>query len=157
MDPQPDHKQPKDYTLDDAKYIWDEYRYRHEHIWGLIFKITAAVVAVSIAPYIANDRTLVALKLLIICLPAIGLALVILCWFRLKREFKILNEVKNKHREFHELKFEILYDQKESSFRKHVSFYLLVIGALCIINILLLLIVGIPDVAKTDKLTVPSP
>jgi hypothetical protein len=157
MDLQPDNKQPEDYTLDDARYVWDEYRYRHEHIWGLIFKITAAVVAISIVPYVANERTLVSLKPLIICLPAIGLALLILCWFRLNREFEILKEVKNKHRKFHELKFGIFYDQKQSSFSKHVRFYLLAIGALCIINILLLLIFGIPDISKTGELITPRP
>ena len=32
--------------------LWEEYKYRHEHIWKLIFQLTTAVVALSVVPYL---------------------------------------------------------------------------------------------------------
>ncbi|HXD11604.1 MAG TPA: hypothetical protein VN653_16180 [Anaerolineales bacterium] len=46
-----------DIDLDEAKFLWDEYRYRHDLCWRLIFQITTAVVAILIVPYIQPTIT----------------------------------------------------------------------------------------------------
>jgi hypothetical protein len=33
-----------------AELLWSEYRYRHEHIWKILFQLTAATVLLAIAP-----------------------------------------------------------------------------------------------------------
>ena len=46
-----------DVQLAEAKFLWDEYRYRHELCWKLIFQITIAVVGILIIPCIRPEPT----------------------------------------------------------------------------------------------------
>jgi hypothetical protein len=112
--------------LEKAKQNWEEYRYRHEHVWGLIFKITTAVVAVSIIPYILKPETEEKLGCFILALPLIGLALTLISALRLSEECSLLSENRKRHREFYNLKV------NNSSFTKHVMIYL---GSLIILGI----------------------
>src|SRR5688500_17832838 len=34
-----------------AQYFWEEYKYRHDLIWRLLFRVTAVATALSIAPF----------------------------------------------------------------------------------------------------------
>jgi hypothetical protein len=34
-----------------AAHLWDEYSYRHDMIWKLVFRVTAVATAVAIAPF----------------------------------------------------------------------------------------------------------
>jgi hypothetical protein len=34
-----------------TKLLWEEYRYRHDLIWRLLFRVTAVATALSIAPF----------------------------------------------------------------------------------------------------------
>lgn len=101
----------RDYELDKANLIWDEYKYRHEHIWKLIFQVTTAVIAVSIVPYVLNDELANKLGGLIIVLPIIGLCLALFSSWRLIKECLILDKIRPKHREFHKLAFGIDYEK----------------------------------------------
>ena len=38
-----------------ASYLWEEYRYRHDLIWRLLFRMTTAVAVLSIAPFTIDD------------------------------------------------------------------------------------------------------
>ena len=120
--------------LENAQFIWDEYKYRHELIWKLIFQITTAVVAVSIIPYILNKEIEKKLGLFIIALPIIGLGLTYLSKLRMKEELKILKGLREVHRRFHKLIFEIPY-KDESTFTRHVINYLNYLIILGILNI----------------------
>jgi hypothetical protein len=61
----------------DEDRIWDEYKYRHDLCWRLVFQLTTAVVIISVVPYIKPD---VAKQLgsIIAVLPIIGIALTLL-------------------------------------------------------------------------------
>jgi len=78
------------FTRDDAELLWEEYKYRHQHIWNLIFQITIAVVAVSIIPYILKESTEEKIGHFIISLPIIGLVLTIISTLRVKEECNVL-------------------------------------------------------------------
>jgi len=36
---------------DELKYLWDEYKYRHQLCWSAVYKVTIAVVALAVVPY----------------------------------------------------------------------------------------------------------
>jgi hypothetical protein len=46
--------------LDGAKFLWEEYKYRHEHCWKVVIQITTALIILSIIPYTQKEvvRTL---------------------------------------------------------------------------------------------------
>ena len=37
---------------EEAELVWDEYKYRHEHIWGTLYKLTFTVAFLSVVPYL---------------------------------------------------------------------------------------------------------
>ena len=85
------------YKLDEARFLWDRYRYRHEHCWNLVFKITTAVVAILIIPYIRHDIT-ESVGWLILALPATAVGLLLFSHLRMDRELDVLDKVKKEHR-----------------------------------------------------------
>jgi hypothetical protein len=78
--------------------IWEEYKYRHEHIWATIFKLTAAASLISVAPYIHREVACV-LGLSVLLLPLLALSLCVFGYARLARELLVLDTVKKMHRE----------------------------------------------------------
>lgn len=141
---------PNEYDSEKDKVIWDEYHYRHEQIWSLLIKITTAVVAVSILPYIADDDITRTLKYGIIWPPLIGLLLIWLSYSRLKHEVEILKGIKDLHRLFHTIKYNIPY-KKDSLFWTHLQVYLSLMFILGIINVCLILFLWIPHIIEDEK------
>ena len=88
----------EDIRLEEAKFLWDEYRYRHELCWRLIFQITTAVVAILIIPYIQPDITK-SVGIWIVALPLLAIILVVFSMSRLKRELEILDKIRTAHRQ----------------------------------------------------------
>ena len=84
--------------LEEAKFLWDEYRYRHELCWKLIFQITTAVVAILIIPYIKPDITK-SVGIWMVALPFLAIILVVFSMSRLKRELEVLDKIRTAHRE----------------------------------------------------------
>ena len=112
-----------------AKENWQEYKYRHELVWNLIFKITTAVVAVSIIPYILKEETEKKLGCFILALPFIGLALTIFSALRLYKECSLLQVNRTRHRKFYEI------ETGNSSFTVHVMIYLAALIFLGVLNL----------------------
>lgn len=119
---------------EDAQFIWDEYKYRHGHIWRLIFQMTTALVAISIIPYILPDKAEDKVGVFIIVLPFIGVVLSIICTSRISRECELLDEIRKKHREFHENSYTITYKDKSSSFTRDVKVYFYSLILLALLN-----------------------
>ena len=42
-------------SIDRQRLIRDEYKYRHEHIWATIFKLTFSAVLISVVPYLHRE------------------------------------------------------------------------------------------------------
>ena len=130
-------------AIEPAKLIWDEYKYRHEHCWKLIFQITIAVVIISIIPY-SQVHVGERLKERIVLLPLVGFALTLFGLARLNGEMKILDKLRIRHREIQsELHHGIEYGKETGVFSRHVHRYLGFILILEVLNAIVLLFLWI--------------
>lgn len=124
--------------IESAKLIWDEYKYRHEHCWKLIFQITVAVVIISVIPY-SQVHIGAKLKQWIVILPSVGFALTLFGLFRLNSELKILEKLRARHRKIQSELHGIEHGVEASRFSRHVKIYLASILLLEMVNIVILL------------------
>ena len=83
-------------SLDVAKFLWEEYKYRHDLIWRLLFRVTAGATLLSIAPFTINDLVELKAGLWIKALPAVALVLVLASWYLLVHELRLFSPV-DKH------------------------------------------------------------
>ena len=143
----------KKYSVNDdieRKLIWDEYKYRHKHIWTTVFTVTIAATAIAIIPYSQQEIAII-LKEKILVLPAVAIALILFSFFRMWRELKIFNKIKKRHRYIQEKfpaeLFKIDHENK-TRFDLHVIIYFtaLLIGSL--VNLYLLWCVWLPEIIK---------
>jgi hypothetical protein len=125
-------------AIESAKLIWDEYKYRHEHCWKLIFQITIAVVIISIIPY-SQVHVGERLKEWIVILPLVGCALTVFGLVRLNREMKILDKLRARHREIQSELHGIEHGKEAGLFSRHVHSYLGFMLILEVVNTIVLL------------------
>jgi len=122
-------------NLEKAKLIWDEYKYRHEHCWKLIFQITTAVVALSVIPF-TNDEIATSLGYWIVALPALGFALTLFSLRRMSNELDLLDKIRQRHRELQADLQGIVYEERHSTFSRDVKLYLCVLALISVVDIL---------------------
>jgi hypothetical protein len=132
-----------DAKLEKAKLIWDEYKYRHEHCWKLIFQITAAVVAVSVIPF-TNTEVARSLRYWIVALPSLGLALILFSMPRMSSELDLLDKIRQRHRELQADLHGITYQKRRSTFSWHVKLYLGALALISVVDILAILFIWVP-------------
>ena len=133
-----------DNNIEKATLIWDEYKYRHEHCWKLLFQITAAVVIVSVAPY-TNEKVAMALGNRIILLPLLGIILTAFSYLRVKKELALWKDIRDRHIEFQRILLILDHNKPEkSTFRLDVLAYLIILGILDLINMVIIAFVWIP-------------
>lgn len=121
--------------LDKAKFLWGEYRYRHELCWKLLFQITTAVVIVLVIPYVRPDIAQ-RLSWATLFLPVLAFALLRLSLRRMQGELQILDRIRSKHRELQKELFNI--PNEASNFSKDVSRYLRGLAVVSIIDFVVL-------------------
>jgi hypothetical protein len=76
-----------------AKYLWEEYKYRHDLIWRLLFRVTSVAALLSIAPFTINDLIREAVGVWVKFLPALAIGLVGVSWILLWDEFRLFRPV----------------------------------------------------------------
>jgi hypothetical protein len=76
-----------------AKYLWEEYRYRHDLIWRLLFRMTAVAALLSIAPFTIDDLVKRQVGAWVDVLPGLALAFVLISWPVLYLEFKLFKPI----------------------------------------------------------------
>src|SRR5688572_18887760 len=76
--------------LELATYLWNEYQYRHDLVWRLVFRLTAAVVVLGIIPY-TQGKVIDQIGMLIIVSPIFGAVLAVLWSRRLDGELRHLD------------------------------------------------------------------
>lgn len=76
-----------------AKLVWEEYKYRHDLIWRLLFRITAAAIVLSIVPFTVSDPVRRAVGGWIDTLPPIAFVLVAVSHAFLVFEFKLFRPI----------------------------------------------------------------
>ena len=136
-----DHKE--DDKLNKLKFLWEEYKYRHELCWKLIFQITVAVVIILFVPYtkpdIANslgDWTL--------ALPIIAFILVLFSRKRLSNELRILDTIRAKYRKLQLRVYCIRHYPPHSTFTKDVKLYFLGLGVMCLVGVFAVIFPELP-------------
>ena len=70
----------QDTSLELAKYLWEEYRYRHDLIWRLLFRVTAVAALLSIVPFTISERARDDVGFAVNLVPAVALVLILACW-----------------------------------------------------------------------------
>jgi hypothetical protein len=76
-----------------AKYLWEEFKYRHDLIWRLLFRVTAVAVVLSIAPFTIDDLTGSRVGAWVNALPALTLAVILFSWPFLILEFRLFKPI----------------------------------------------------------------
>jgi len=133
----------EDIPVEEAKLLWDEYKYRHELCWRLIFQITTAVVAILIIPYIRPNITdLVGLWILV--LPLLAVILVVFSISRLKRELGILDKIRRAHRERQGRVYAITW-KSDGHFTRDVMLYLIALALMSLADMIALIYIWLPE------------
>ena len=128
-----------------ANFTWDEYKYRHELCWNLIFKLTLVTTTLSIIPYLNNNIIQQAERILFFT-PLIAIGVSMIGGYRLYRELKLLDKIRNLHRAFQKRTYDALYHTlfqedlhklKGSNFTSSVLTYLIILTCLALINFII--------------------
>lgn len=132
--------------LEKAKLLWEEYKYRHELCWKLIFQTTAAVVIILIIPFTKTD-IVKAIHYWIIAMPLIALAFLLLLYRCLIRELLLLQKIRAKYRELQKKLYDIDHNINADMFSYNVKLYLVTLGLLCITEVIIILFIWIPTIS----------
>jgi hypothetical protein len=71
--------------LGEAELLWDEYKYRHEHCWKTLFRLTSAAVLLGLVPYLDVNLPH-GLHYIRLGPPVLSVALIVFAMFRMRRE-----------------------------------------------------------------------
>ena len=92
-------------TSDVAKGLWEEYSYRHDMIWKLVFRVTAVATALVIAPFLLDSKAQRAVGGWLAVLPALAVIVVVLGLLALPSEFRHFNRVSKTYQSFQHVVF----------------------------------------------------
>jgi hypothetical protein len=148
---------PKDQdNLKRAEYLWNEFQYRHDLIWNLVFRLTIAVVLLGIIPYtqsqiITRLRELSwwilpsgVLSLWILAPPILGVVLALIGFRRIRRELKHLDYIWDHYRP---LQGHLLdcFPAKGTDFPRDIKIYTGTLAAVAVVNIPLVILLLSPN------------
>jgi hypothetical protein len=75
--PDPNDANLSDIPVQKAQVLWNEYKYRHDLVWRVLFQVTAAAVILSVAPYLAPPEVVYYLRLWLLAAPVLAFVLVV--------------------------------------------------------------------------------
>jgi hypothetical protein len=127
-----------------AEHLWNEYQYRHDLVWNLVFRLTAAVVVLAIIPY-TQETVMNEIGIWILAPPILGVGLAIFGWLRVHHELILLNHIRNLYRPLQDSLFYDFHGDKKSWFGAYVRAYLGFLIVLALINILFISTCWIPE------------
>lgn len=130
--------------LEKARLIWDEYKYRHDHVWKLIFQVTTAVVALTVIPFTKPDIANI-LGAWTVALPLMGFALTLFALARITNELSLLDKIKRRHRQYQTDLQGISFSDRRSHFSRDVKLYLGALALISLADILAILLVWLPN------------
>jgi hypothetical protein len=119
----------------DPQLVWDEYKYRHDLCWRLIFQITVGAILIYVVPYIERDVA-TRLECWMVALPAIGIVFVGFGWLRLRTEQDLLVRLRKEH--WYEIK-------EKGSFKRHATVYLGALILLGVVDIVVICVIWVPN------------
>jgi hypothetical protein len=130
---------PKDQdNLKRAEHLWNEFQYRHDLIWNLVFRLTIAVVLLGIIPYTQSDL----IKMLgsvfswgILIPPFLG---AVLAWIGFRRIRSELNQLAYIWRLYRPLQDNLFVPfDPDTKFPTDIKIYTLILTVVAVVNILL--------------------
>lgn len=129
-------KLPLDPNLDAFNSLWAEYSYRHEHVWNNLYKLLAAALVLSIAPYLQVTFP-GELKWSLLVPPVMSIILLGFSWPRISRELEILSSIRKKYREWQKklFKIDVAADEARKNFSDHVNFFYSTIWIVAVANL----------------------
>jgi hypothetical protein len=132
-----------------CQYLWEEYRYRHDHIWQRIFRFTTAVVLISIIPYV--QQTIAGLLgAWILIAPTLATILAVFVLVVMRNELELFGRIKTAYRRQQNtlLDDDLKHDLgKKSDFNRLVMFYLSSLAVLSLANGWIAFCVWLPRVS----------
>jgi hypothetical protein len=129
-------RQQSELSTDAAALIWDEYKYRHEHCWNTIFKLTSAAVLLGVIPYL-DTKLPKEFGYWLLSAPVLAVALIGFGMLRMVRELSLLREVRSLHRERQGRLYGFHSNGRQGTFDKHVWWYLGVLLFLATVNVVI--------------------
>jgi hypothetical protein len=129
--------------LELATYLWNEYQYRHDLVWRLVFRLTAAVVVLGIIPY-TQGKVIDQIGMWIIVSPISGVALAIIWSRRLNSELIHLDYIRGLYKPLQDSLFykahevtELAKDHEveEHAFSREIRFYSSAVTVLAAFNV----------------------
>lgn len=123
---QVDHK--SEISLDEARLIWDEYKYRHDLIWRHLTRLTIAVVALLTASYSSTLK--VDMEISIIA-SLVAIIFIVFNFTVLNSELRLLENIKVLYRHRQNELYQLHVERNMSSnglaggFSRRVRLYLL--------------------------------
>ena len=86
-----------DHDLEVAKYLWEEFKYRHDLIWRLLFRVTAVAALISIVPFTIGNLAESRAHDLVKYLPVLATGLVLSGWAVLLVELRLFTPVNRRY------------------------------------------------------------
>lgn len=119
-------------VLEEYRTLWEEYKYRHELCWKLIFRVTASAVVLSVVPYVLQCNVLKGLGKLVLLGPALAIGLIVAGSGLMIWEGYLFYTI---DRPFADRRLEVFgIEHRPQVFPALVGFYLFVLLALSIVN-----------------------
>jgi hypothetical protein len=129
--------------LELATYLWNEYQYRHDLVWRLVFRLTAAVVVLGIIPY-TQGKVIDQIGMWIIVSPIFGVALAFIWSRRLNSELKHLDHIRGLYKPLQDSLFykahkvtELAkaHEGTERAFNREIRIYSYTVTVLAAVNV----------------------
>jgi F0F1-type ATP synthase assembly protein I len=124
-----------DHRLELAKYLWTEYQYRHDLVWKLVFRLTAAVVVLGIIPYTQDKLVNTIPSWWILVPPLLGVILALVWSLRVRGELRQLDHIRDLYRPLQDSLFYKFHEDTKSTFSKHIRFYLCAVTVFAVFNV----------------------
>jgi F0F1-type ATP synthase assembly protein I len=124
-----------DHRLELAKYLWTEYQYRHDLVWKLVFRLTAAVVVLGIIPYTQDKLVNTIPSWWILVPPLLGVILALVWSLRVRGELRQLDHIRDLYRPLQDSLFYKFHEGTKSRFSIVIMIYLCTVTVVAVLNV----------------------
>ena len=108
-------------NLERAGYLWQEYQYRHDLIWKLLFRITFIAVLLTITPFTISTSIRDRVDGWLTLLPILAILLVVGSWRLLVTEFQLFQPIDKLYRWYRERALEQYLPSKQRKALRKIS------------------------------------
>jgi hypothetical protein len=130
---------------DKSGAVWEEYKYRHDLCWRLIFQITAVVVTLSLVPYLADEVLVVRLGAWILFVPLLAFLVTFFGLLLMQLELKLFSDVDNEYIKYRKLRTSAKDITGEYNWFQFVIIgYLIAILLLSLLNLFVIIDIWLP-------------